>query len=108
MYEFYIFPLTGEDGSTQWGASYPDFPGVVGGGDTPEEAVKEAQENLAVTVEYYKDEGLPLPTPYKETKYDVLVVDKDLRTSITEYAKDRGLSLNQLLSDALNQYISTH
>ena len=46
--EIRIEPRKAEDGSTYWTASAVGVSGVVGGGDTPEEALIELQENYDV------------------------------------------------------------
>ena len=59
-YEVRVYPKKAEDGSTYWTAMYPSVPGCIGGGDTPEEAIIEAQENLEVSLEYLEDEKKPI------------------------------------------------
>ena len=46
--EIRIEPRKAEDGQTYWSASAVGVSGVVGGGDTPEEALAELQENYDV------------------------------------------------------------
>ena len=43
-------------GKTYWTAFYPAVEGCVGGGDTVEETIKEAEENLDIFLEYLKEE----------------------------------------------------
>ena len=47
-YEIRVFPLKAADGSIYWTARFPAVDGCVGGGDTPAEAIAEANENLKV------------------------------------------------------------
>ena len=51
-YEVQIFPKVADDGTTYWTACYPSIPGCVGGGDTIEEAIADAQENLQIYLEF--------------------------------------------------------
>ena len=55
-YEIRVFPKLADDGSTYWTACYPSVPGCVGGGDTLEEAISDAQENLNVYLEYLQEQ----------------------------------------------------
>lgn len=47
----FVYPIFLENGKTEWVAEYPSLPYLVGGGDSPEEAVKEAEENKKVYIE---------------------------------------------------------
>lgn len=47
----FVYPIFLENGKTEWAAEYPSLPYLVGGGDSPEEAVKEAEENKKVYIE---------------------------------------------------------
>ena len=47
----FVYPIFLRNGKTEWAAEYPSLPYLVGGGDTPEEAVKEAEENKKVYIE---------------------------------------------------------
>ena len=47
-YEIKIVPNVDVEGKTYWKAFFPAIEGCVGGGNTAEEAVNEAQENLEV------------------------------------------------------------
>ena len=60
-YEIRVFPKLADDGSTYWTACYPSVPGCVGGGDTVEEAISDAQENLQVYLEFLQEEKRKIP-----------------------------------------------
>lgn len=47
----FVYPIFLKSGKTEWAAEYPSLPYLVGGGDTPEEAVKEAEKNKKVYIE---------------------------------------------------------
>ncbi|HET7076091.1 MAG TPA: type II toxin-antitoxin system HicB family antitoxin [Chloroflexia bacterium] len=59
-YSFNIF-WSEEDNS--YFAICPEFPGLSAFGDTPEQALAEGKIVLEITIETYKEEGLPLPEP---------------------------------------------
>lgn len=46
----FVYPIFMESGKTEWVAEYPSLPYLVGGGDSPEEAVKEAEENKKIYI----------------------------------------------------------
>ena len=51
-YEMRVIPNTDSDGKIYWTAYFPAVKGCVGGGDTIEEAVNEANENLEIFLSY--------------------------------------------------------
>ena len=55
-YRINLYTIETTDGE-KWCAEYPDLPGCVGGGDTPKDALKEAEENKEVYLEFLKEEG---------------------------------------------------
>ena len=59
-YEIKIIP---DRESGYFAARFPDFPGVITGGYSLEEAVKNAQEALALTIESMKKHKVPSPNP---------------------------------------------
>jgi len=50
-----------EKGPTSYGAYAPDIPGIIGLGNTAEEALRSMQESLQLYAEYAQEEHLPLP-----------------------------------------------
>ena len=66
-YEIRVLTKLADDGSTYWTACYPSVPCCVGGGDTLEEAISDAQENLSVYLEYLQEEKSK-----REVKKDVI------------------------------------
>ncbi|MBI5830924.1 MAG: type II toxin-antitoxin system HicB family antitoxin [Armatimonadetes bacterium] len=44
-------------------ARIPDFPRVYTNGDTPEEALANAYEAIALSLAWYVEQGQPMPTP---------------------------------------------
>lgn len=69
-YEIRVFPKLADDGSIYWTACYPSVPGCVGGGDTLEEAISDAQENLNVYLEHLQEEKSKQKSE-REVKKDV-------------------------------------
>ena len=67
-YEIRVISNQDNDGDTYWTAFFPAIEGCVGGGSTAEEAIKEANENLEVFLEYLLSEHRELPKEYPEMK----------------------------------------
>jgi len=108
-YQIKIFPLL-EDKDVQWVAEYPDFPNVVGGGYSPEEALKSAEENLAYMIDYYKELGLPLPQPVEAAEeYSgkfTARISKTLHKKLSQLAQAEQVSINQIVTEAITQRIN--
>nr|MBQ4318646.1 type II toxin-antitoxin system HicB family antitoxin [Clostridia bacterium] len=68
-YEIKIVPGKDASGNIYWTASFPAVDGCIGGGDTPESAVKEAYENLEVYLEYLESIKAQAPSAYEENQY---------------------------------------
>lgn len=45
-YSMKMYPIHFDDGRTEWCVEYPDLKGCVGGGDTVEEAIKDAEKKI--------------------------------------------------------------
>lgn len=54
------------DGQGGYLADVPDFPGVIAGGDSPEEALACAYDGIASVIDLLREEGLPIPEPAPE------------------------------------------
>ena len=107
-YEIRVIPQIDNDGKEYWTAFFPAVEGVVGGGDTPEEAMKEARENLAVYLEYLTEEGVESPEGYRQPAYSgkiALRVPKSVHRKLVEMAEEDGVSLNSCINTAIDTYL---
>ena len=85
---------------------FPDFPGIVTGGYSLEEAVKNAQEALEITMETMKKHKLPFPEPKTRFSGQFNVrVPRDLHRQLVKKAEEEGVSLNALVTYLLSQSI---
>lgn len=50
-----VYPIHLENGKTEWCVEYPDLKGCVGGGDTIEEAIADAEATKAVYLRYLEE-----------------------------------------------------
>ena len=80
---------------------FPDLPGCVADGATPDEAVKEAADALHSWLETARLHGDPIPAPFRAdpTAYSgrwLVRAPKTLHKRLTDLAREEGVSLNTL------------
>ncbi len=98
-YEMAIIPE--EDG--YFAARFPDFPGIITGGRTAEEAVRNAREALEGTLEAMRDHKIPLPAPKRTFSGQFNVrVPRTLHRTLVRSATEEGVSLNALVNQLLH------
>ena len=118
-----------------YGISFPDFPGVISGGSTPDEAIARGQAALAFHVEAMIRDGEPLPNlralaelnrdpEYKEAAQDAVVallpfavpgktvrvnisIDEALLGRIDRAAAAHNQSRSAFLADAVRAKLKT-
>ncbi len=66
-YAILIAPLSDEDGGG-FAATVPDLPGCMSDGDTPEQAVTNVRDAIAMWIEAATDMGRDVPPPSKALK----------------------------------------
>ena len=106
-YPITVRPLSLEDGGG-WLAEFPDLPGCIADGDTPEEAAREAIDALRSWLETARANGdvIPPPSSHDLSSYSgkwVLRTPKSLHRGLAERAKAEGVSLNALAVAMLAQ-----
>lgn len=103
-YRFNVYQIETTEG-LQWYVEYPDVSAVVGGGDTPEEAIAEAKDNLNAYIEYLQEEGMELPIASKyESEYSgkvTLRMSYSLHKKVSELSELEGVSINSYINEAL-------
>ena len=108
-YAMRVYPMHLENGKTEWCVEYPDLKGCVGGGDTIEEAIADAQATKAVYLSYLKEEGIELPVPKEEGNLPsgkiALRVPKTTHKQLLENAQMDGVSLNTYINTAISEKI---
>ena len=108
-YAMRVYPMHLENGKTEWCVEYPDLKGCVGGGDTIEEAIADAQATKSVYLSYLKDEGIELPVPKDEGSLPsgkiALRVAKTTHKQLLENAQMDGVSLNTYINTAISEKI---
>ena len=100
-YEIRIIP---DRESGYFAVRFPDFPGIVTGGYSLEEVIKNAQEALELTIDTMKKYKMPLPKPRARFSGQFNVrVPKDLHRELVRKAEEEGVSLNALVTYLLSQ-----
>jgi antitoxin HicB len=99
-YPFQIRPLSTEEGGGYL-IEFPDVPGVVSDGDTPEEAIHNGQDALKAALLTLEEFGQPIPQPGSQALASGQWrqrVPKSLHAKLVERAKLEGVSLNALVT----------
>ncbi|MBP5446319.1 MAG: toxin-antitoxin system HicB family antitoxin [Acholeplasmatales bacterium] len=111
-YRFEVYTEYSGEGDKVFVASYYDLDTVIGVGDTVEDAIKEAEGNLEVFLEYCKENNIDVPSPSKHEDNEfsgkvTLRMSKSLHKKVDERAKQEGVSLNSFLNEAIITYLNS-
>jgi predicted RNase H-like HicB family nuclease len=115
FYGMRVYPMNTDSKTVEWVAEFPDLPGCVGSGDTPEEAVTMVIDAKKAWIEaaIEDDKNIPEPSNLYESDYSgkfTLRLPKTLHRELTIQADYEGVSLNQyiiyLITKGLNREIS--
>lgn len=93
----YSFRVLWSDEDQEFVALCPEFPGLSGVADSPEQALAELQTALQLALEHHAEHDIPLPEPATLRDYSGqfrLRVPSSLHALLTERAADEGVSLN--------------
>ena len=104
--ENYSFRLEWSDEDDGYIATCPEIPGLSAFGETPEEAIEEAQVALELFVEDYKESGESLPEPktVPEVSGQTRVrMPKSLHRDLKREAERQETSLNSLIISYLQR-----
>jgi predicted RNase H-like HicB family nuclease len=104
--ENFSFRLEWSDEDEGYIATCPEFPGLSAFGETPEEAIEEAQIALELFIEDHEESGETLPEP--ETVPEVsgqtrVRMPKSLHRDLKREAEREGTSLNSLIVSYLQR-----
>ena len=99
---FEIRPLSEEEGGGYL-IEFPDFPGCIADGETPEEAMREGRDALTSYLRTLEELGRPIPKPGEEayTGQWRQRVPKSLHAALARRAEHEGVSLNTLVTAML-------
>lgn len=99
-FPFLVRPLTQDEGGGYL-VEFPDFPGVMSDGGTPEEAIRNGQDALKAAMLTMKEFGDPLPKPSRGTSASGQWrqrVPRSLHARLVARAEQEGVSLNTLVA----------
>jgi predicted RNase H-like HicB family nuclease len=98
----YRMNLTFDEESNAWIVRYPELPGCIAHGATPDQALTEGEEAKALWIETAigDNQQVPQPQPHGEPMYSgklVLRLPRSLHEAAAESADREGISLNTYL-----------
>ena len=103
-YPIELRPLAADEGGG-WLASFPDLPGCMADGETPEKAMREARDAakswLAMAREF--GDAIPAPGSGGESGKFMTRVPRSLHTRLVARAKAEGVSMNTLVVALLSE-----
>lgn len=80
---------------------FPDFPGVISDGETPEEAIRNGRDALKAALLTMQEFGDPIPRPSQGTSASGQWrqrVPRSLHARLVARARQEGVSLNTLVT----------
>ena len=96
-FPFTIRPLTAEDGGG-FMIEYPDLPGCVSDGGTPEAAIASGRDAVTAYLASCEKYGDPIPTPGAASGQWRQRVPRSLHSRLVSRAQQEGVSLNTLVT----------
>jgi predicted RNase H-like HicB family nuclease len=75
----YYIGIIHKDEDSDFGISFPDFPGCISAGSDLAELSEMGKDALYMHISLLEEDGLPIPEP---TSIDVIMEDSDNRTGI--------------------------
>lgn len=97
-YPFELRPLSADEGGG-WLITFPDLPGCMSDGESPEEAVANGRDALAAWIAAARQAGREVPRPGElpSGKF-VARIPRSLHARLSARAKQEGVSMNALVS----------
>ncbi len=97
-YPFEMRPLAAEEGGG-WLVTFPDLPGCMSDGATPEEAMANGKEAVADWIKAVRSAGREIPAPGAPASGKFIArLPRSLHSRLTARAKQEGVSMNALVS----------
>ena len=97
-------PLSNDHG-TRWLASYPDLPGCMAEGDSPETALANGRTALKAWLAKADQYGFPVDRPGVPSGKFLIRIPRTLHARLTARARQEGVSLNLLAAAILAQAV---
>ncbi len=97
-YPFEMRPLNEAEGGG-WLISFPDLPGCISDGETPEEAIENGKDAMACWIQASKEAGREIPNIGERSSGKFVTrIPKSLHVRLVSRAKQEGVSMNALVS----------
>jgi antitoxin HicB len=96
-YPFTVRPLSAEEDGG-FAIEYPDLPGCISDGDTPEEAIKNGSDAVKSYLLSCAKHGDPIPKPSEASGQWRQRVPRSLHARLVARAREEGVSLNTLVT----------
>lgn len=108
-YPIEIRPLTSDEGGG-FLATFPDLPGCMADGETPEEAIADARGAFDCWMDAHLADGRPVPTPGIASVSGKFVqrLPRSIHARLQYRAKAEGVSLNQLVTAYVSEGLGRH
>ena len=108
-YPVAIRPLSADEGGG-FLATFPDLPGCMADGETPEEAVSDARGAFDCWIAAHRKDGRPIPVPGTVTASGKFVqrLPRSIHARLQNRAKAEGVSLNQLVTAYVAEGLGRH
>ena len=106
---FEIRPLPEDDGGG-FLITFPDLPGCMADGETPEDAINEGRDAFRCWMQAHIEDGRPVPIPNGggEPGKFVQRLPKSLHAKLASRAKQEGVSLNALVLSFIAEGLGRH
>lgn len=100
-YPFEIRPLAAEEGGG-WLITFPDLPGCMSDGETPEEAMANGKDAVAAWIKAAKTVGRTVPAPGELPSGKFIArIPRSLHARLASRAHQEGVSMNALVATFL-------
>lgn len=97
-YPFEVRPLSEEEGGG-WLISYPDLPGCISDGETPEEAIANGKDAVDAWIKAMQEAGREIPAPGEAPSGKFVArVPRSIHARLAARARSEGVSMNALVS----------
>ena len=92
-----IRPLSEEDGGVDL-IAFPDYPGCMADGETPEEAIAEGRDALMSYLATLRDLDRPMPSPAEEPRQVWEQIAASVQKALAQRADAEGISIGALVA----------
>ena len=98
QYPFEMRPLSKEEGGG-WVIVFPDLPGCMSDGESPEEAIENGKDALECWIKACVEDGREIPASDSSSSGKFVTrIPKSLHSRLISRARQEGVSMNTLVS----------